>query len=384
MKLAVYGLGRLGYPLFNVLVRAGYEVWGVDPGLENRPSMLHEPDVRWDKEDLGIGLTSKTPIPSDVSFIVVPTPSLDKGDPAGGFDSAYVETALRHIRNVNKDAESHIAVIVSTLSPGTCDRLAQQFHTLRIVYNPTFIALGNVVQGLTVPDLLLIGGNDVAAKATVDNIWRAVFQKYQGVGHSHDYSPFIHWGSFTEIELIKLSVNAALCTKISLANSLGQLFAAYGVDPKAVEIVGRDPRIGTAYFSPGGPLSGPCLPRDSGALQFAGVKVGVHLPLANATSRVNWMLLDSIHNRVMEHKPGSVGILGLSYKYGVDVDTAAVGPWLYDQMKKEGIACFTYDELMPSDSLEEVLGAEVIVVTQKEYRPLIEGTEAKVVDLWSF
>jgi hypothetical protein len=52
-------------------------------------------------------------------------------------------------------------------------------------------------------------------------------------------------------------------------------------------------------------------------------------------------------------------------------------------MEKQGIVCFAYDELMPSDSLEEVLDADVIVVTQKEYRPLLEGTEAKVVDLWS-
>jgi len=125
-----------------------------------------------------------------------------------------------------------------------------------------------------------------------------------------------------------------------------------------------------------------CLPRDNGALQFAGVKVGVHLPLANATNRVNWMLLDSIHNKVTELKPSAVGILGLSYKYGVDVDTAALGPWLREQMRKEGIVCFGYDELMPSDPLEEVLAADVIVVTQPEYRSLIEGATAEVIDLW--
>jgi len=254
-----------------------------------------------------------------------------------------------------------------------------QFTPLRIVYNPTFIALGNVVKGLTEPDLLLVGSNDMGAMEEVVRIWVSVFRAFPTGNESR---PHLHRASFTEIELIKLAVNAALGTKISLANSLGELFAAYGVSPKAVEVIGHDPRIGTALMSPGSPISGPCLPRDNRALQVAATRVGVNLPLSVATDRVNWLLLDSIRNRVLACKPASVGILGLSYKYGIDVDTAAPGPWLMEQMKKEGIVCFGYDELIPRDSLEETLNADLIVVTQKEYRPLLEGTTAQVVDLW--
>jgi UDPglucose 6-dehydrogenase len=388
VRISVLGLGRLGFPLFNVLARAGYEMVGIDPKVSNWPVVAEEhriipptttePGLEFPDGILGRCQFAPDPQPADVNFIVVPTPSLDKGDHAGGFDSAYVETALRHIRNVNKPAVP-IAVIISTLSPGTCDRLEQQFQeTVRIVYNPTFIALGNVVKGLTRPDLLLIGGNDDGARGVVKRIWFRVFKEF---GHSRE-EYYLHWSSFTEVELIKLAVNAALGTKISVANSLGELFAAYGVSPKAVEVIGHDPRIGTALMSPGSPISGPCLPRDNRALQVAATRVGVNLPLSVATDRVNWLLLDSIRNRVLACKPASVGILGLSYKYGIDVDTAAPGPWLMEQMKKEGIVCFGYDELIPRDSLEETLNADLIVVTQKEYRPLLEGTTAQVVDLW--
>jgi UDPglucose 6-dehydrogenase len=387
VRISVLGLGRLGFPLFNVLARAGYEMVGIDPKVSNWPVVaeehriipptMTEPGLEFPDGILGRCQFAPDPQPADVNFIVVPTPSLDKGDHAGGFDSAYVETALRHIRNVNKPAVP-IAVIISTLSPGTCDRLEQQFQeTVRIVYNPTFIALGNVVKGLTRPDLLLIGGNDDGARGVVKRIWFRVFKEF---GHSRE-EYYLHWSSFTEVELIKLAVNAALGTKISLANSLGELFAAYGVSPKAVEVIGHDPRIGTAMMMPGTPISGPCLPRDNRALQVAATRVGVNLPLSVATDRVNWLLLDSIRNRVLACKPASVGILGLSYKYGIDVDTAAPGPWLMEQMKKEGIVCFGYDELIPRDSLEETLNADLIVVTQKEYRPLVQGINA-VVDLW--
>lgn len=391
MKLAVYGLGKLGYPLFNVLTHAGFDVTGIDPGpwtgiLSKEPGLQSERDEKF----------SNTPVPADVSFIVVPTPSLNKGDHCGGFDSAYVETALRHIRRVNyagpdgavnfsSGKGKPVAVIVSTLSPGTCEKLAKRFSTLDIVYNPTFIALGNAVKGLTDPDLLLIGGNldispdNVGGLIEVCRIWKQVFEHFNS---STLDTMTAHCASYTEIELIKLSVNAALGTKISLANSLGHLFSAWGVNPKAVEIVGKDPRIGTAYFKPGGPISGPCLPRDNIALQFAGSQKGVHLPLAQATDRVNYMLLDRLYNEVMAQRPKTVGIFGMSYKYGSDVTDSAPGPWLQKALlTREGITCCTYDDVLGGDIVDDIANADVVVVMQEEYALDDEGTS--VINLWA-
>lgn len=262
MKLAVYGLGRLGLPLLNVLQHSGFDVVGCDPKFINDshwkgdPPETNEPGVVWRVKPV----LASCALPADVNFIVVPTPSLDKGDHRGGFDSYQVEVALRHISNVNeaKLAEvKPIAVIVSTVSPGTCEQLQTNFPELRILYNPTFIALGEVVKGLTEPNLLLVGGES-DGRMEVLQIWSRVFHLFVA-----GKRPYCHAGSFTEIELIKLSVNAALGTKISLANSLGRLFKAYGVDPAAVNIVGRDPRIGTDYFMPGSPIAGPCVPPET-------------------------------------------------------------------------------------------------------------------------
>lgn len=375
MKLAVYGLGKLGHPLLWVLAKSGFDVEGVDPS----PVMpgTTEPGVNWEGMEV-IGHDS--PIPADVSFIVVPTPSLNKGDHRGGFDSAFVETALRQIRNVNKGAEGKpTAVIVSTLSPGTCDILAKQFEALDIVYNPTFIALGNVVEGLVRPDLLLIGGNSQIAKFRVTDIWGQVFKAFAFDPPFENKGRYLHQAGFTEVELIKLSVNAALGTKISLANSLGQLFKAWGVNPAAVKVVGQDPRIGTAYFTPGSPISGPCLPRDNAALQFAGIQKGVQLPLASATDRVNQDVLQRLLDRVLYLDPRSVGILGMSYKYGSDVDTDAPGPWLQDRLIKRDIEVFTHDVVLGGD-LDVASTCDVTVVTQKEYAWVCPAHD--VIELW--
>lgn len=382
MKLAVYGLGRLGHVLLNVLAQAGFDVVGVDPNLREIELLKStEPGLRYDKT---IAATSG-PVPADVSFIVVPTPSLDKGDHSGGFDSYQVECALRHISRVNEAIlaeEKPIAVIVSTVSPGTCERLQINFPELRIVYNPTFIALGDVVEGLTRPDLLLVGADDstIPLEAlTVLGIWKQVFEQF---GPGATKGAHAHVAGYTEIELIKLSVNAALGTKISLANSLGALFKAYGVDPAAVKVVGRDPRIGMAYFTPGSPIAGPCLPRDNVALEFAGIKVGVELPLAHATGRVNHGFLHQLFLDVYygalprddDNNPtGTVGILGMSYKYGSDIRTGSAGDDLERSLRSvtigNGIGVRTYDTWAPHNTelIEDIAECDVIVVTQREY-----------------
>jgi UDPglucose 6-dehydrogenase len=382
MKVAVYGLGKLGYPLLNVLARAGHETLGIDPTVstwtvvaeEHRVVPPEHQEVEWG--GTASPKFSTEPQAADVSFIVVPTPSAVDG----GFDNGYVIGALEQIAQQN--AQGHIAVIVSTVSPGTCDYLAENYPALTLVYNPTFIALGEVVRGLTQPDMLLLGAADQAALDVVDVLWQTVFVKEQVAGTKS--RPYVHVGSFTEIELIKLSVNAALGTKISLANSLGALFELWGVNPRAVEVVGRDRRIGTEFFTPGSPISGPCLPRDNLALRAAAHEKGVELPLAKATDLVNDLLLESIHAKVRAHNPATVGILGMSYKYGSDVTEAAPGPWLRDRLAGGVRLVLTYDKQVPGgDGLAAVLAADVVVVTQREYRDLIpEVWNGKVVELW--
>lgn len=297
----------------------------------------------------------------------------------------FVFTVLQEIEQANES--DHTAVIVSTVSPGTCKYLQNRFPTLRIVYNPTFIAIGNVIMGLLRPDMILIG--DVSerpdqpmwrskAAFKVQSIWHTVFRERA----PFEKPPVTHLAPYTEIELIKLSVNAALGTKISMANSLGQLFEAHGVDPAAVSVIGNDHRIGKDFLVPGGPITGPCLPRDNYALRRAAKEVNLTLPISSATDKVNIDLFWRICNRI---KDLPVGILGMSYKYGTDLNDYSVGHWLEIQMEKEGTPYFTYDDILPSHTLEEVLDCKTIVVTQKEYRHQIEGLDPskEIIDVWS-
>ena len=278
-------------------------------------------------------------------------------------------------------------MIISTLSPGAVDEISgmPMIRDLRIVYNPTFIAIGTVVHDLVYPDLLLLGhGGNKEAAMRVSAVWDQVFREFHWAG-----CPYVHYGKYTEVELIKLSVNCFLGTKISLANSLGQLFEAYGIDSSAVKVVGLDHRIGTPYFSPGTPIAGPCLPRDNKALQQAAVQKGINLPISHATDRVNHEMVEVYYRRICggdhEHvgkRPESVGILGMSYKYGIDITTESAGERIAKRLEASGIKYVKYDDLIAKDTVLEALKCPVVVVTQKEYEPLVSKYKGHVVRIW--
>lgn len=387
MKIEVYGLGKLGLPLASVLTRDGHEVrgwdaspdrvdWCIDQQRTERAhgtSVIDEPGVYVDNIVFG-----RDPDPATLNFIVVPTPSLDTGE----FDSYFVEEAIRTIYEVN---ERHsYAVITSTVFPGTSERLHNMYgDKITIIYNPTFIALGTVVENLTRPNILLFGVDEEDDVTLVEDVWRNCTE-----GNYHT-----HIGSYVEAELLKLSINCALATKISLSNQLGHLFQAYGVDPAMVSELGADPRIGPAFMMPGSPISGPCLPRDNKALQLAASRVQQRLPLSEATEDVDFELRLRLYNDITDEigqSPphdtgvGSVGLLGITYKYGVPLTEGAVGAWLEDRLQQDGYEVRVYDDhWAASDDLDAVLGCDVVVVTHKELTRLSENAKGAVIHVWS-
>jgi UDPglucose 6-dehydrogenase len=381
MKLAVWGLGKLGLPLASVLTRDGHQVLGYDPdekrvnwcieqqSLERSSgvNIIDEPEVS--VTDI---LFCKEPEPADLNFIVVPTPSLESGE----FDSFMVQEALQTICEVNKRHTT--AVITSTVFPGTSQRLDDLYgDRATVVYNPTFIALGSVVQNLIFPNILLYGVSEEDDVSLVDDVWKNVI----AVSTHHT-----HIGPYVEAELLKLSINCALATKISLANSLGQLFSEYGVDPSMVSEIGADPRIGTAFMLPGVPISGPCLPRDNKALQKAAYDRGMRLPLSEATEDVDFELRMRLYNAITDELPrwnSTVGILGMSYKYGVPLAEGSIGAWLHKHLLDDGYAVTVFDDQLPCNSAEDVLSTDVVVVCHKELSRLSEHAKGEVIHVWS-
>ena len=391
MNIEVWGLGKLGLPLASVLTRDGHTVlaydqnsdhvkWCQDQQSLERSSGVNtvdEPNVFMGADNL---VFCTEPEPADLNFIVVPTPSQEDGE----FDPFYVEEAVRRIYQLAK--RHAIVVIVSTTFPGTVESIHNRYgDKLTVVYNPTFIALGSVVENLVNPSVLLFGVDEEDDVMLVEDVWDNVLDE-AAVVHKHV-------GSYVEAELLKLSINCVLATKISLANSLGKLFSAYGLAPDVVSQIGADPRIGPAYMTPGAPISGPCLPRDNKALQQAAYKQNLRLPISEATEDVDFELRIKIYNDITDQvveaaqmsRPGSVGILGMTYKYGVPLNEGSIGNWLKHKLLEDGYVVFGYDDhgWESHDLLEDVLKADVVVVTHRELERLSEHAEGEVIHVWS-
>lgn len=305
---SVVGLGRLGSSLAALLASRGASVVGMDiqpavvAALADRHAPVREPGVDELLATHGHRFTATTDVTravqgSDVTFVVVPTPS--QAD--GGFDPSNVVSAVQSIGAATRaKGTPHLVVVISTVSPGTMEEIVRPTleaaagrrcgQQLGLCYSPLFVALGSVLRDLSRPDLVLIGESDSAAGARLVEL----------VCHITNGSPHIARMTFVNAELAKLAVNTFVTAKISFANMLARLCERLpGGDVDAVtNAVGVDRRIGRAYLTGGLGYGGPCFPRDNAALSSVARRVGVSTALPDAVDEMNRAEVDHLVDAV--------------------------------------------------------------------------------------
>ncbi len=317
-KIAVVGVGKLGICFAINLERSGFEVWGIETNTTYLDSLIDgsfksvEPQV----DDLLANATNLHLV-NDLNcivengiedvFLMVATPSL----PDGGYDHNQVDRVAEKLTELTEHkVERHIYVGCTTM-PGYCDELAKRLRPFNftVSYNPEFIAQGSIIEDQLTPDQVLIG----EANKEVGERLRFI---YQGLVQNEPNYCFMDRLS---AEIAKLATNCFLTTKISFANSIGDLAVTAGADPeKILSAVGADGRIGNKYLKYGFGFGGPCFPRDNRALGKFADETGVPLRLSKATDQINnehfEFLLDGYMNKYKEGD--EVLFNGVAYKEG--------------------------------------------------------------------
>lgn len=286
-KIAVIGVGKLGICFALNFERCGYEVWGVETNqdylnsLKSRNFVSAEPEV----SEL-LSVASNLHFTDDLSciveqdirdvFIMVATPSL----PDGGYDHSHVDRVSHKLMELPKsDTERHLYVGCTTM-PGYCSKLAERLkgHNFTVSYNPEFIAQGSIIRDQLYPDQILIGEANEEAGDRLQQIYAAMVKN----------DPVFCRMDVISAEIAKLATNCFLTTKISFANSIGDLATVVGGDPdRILAAVGADSRIGGKYLRYGFGFGGPCFPRDNRALgKFAELN-SMPLHLSKATDQIN-------------------------------------------------------------------------------------------------
>ena len=414
--ITVIGLGKLGAPIAACFASRGYTVVAVDVDPETvRKVNAGEPPVfelgLKDLMDTGrerLRATcdlEKAVLETDVSFILVPTPT----DSIGGFSLKHVLTACETIgQALRKMNRFHLVVLTSTVMPGSTGTIVMRKleeasgkkcgTDFGLCYSPEFVALGSVIHDFFHPDFLLIGESDSKAGDILADLYGGVCQSQSPVARMN----------FVNAELTKLSVNTFVTTKIAFANMLARICERLPeADVDAVtSALGLDHRIGGKYLRGAIGYGGPCFPRDNLALGALGRQLGVLATLAESTDRAN---RNEVHNLVALVKSklpvsGTVGILGLSYKPDTNVVEESQGLLLAQQLASQSINVIVYDpasmenaaRVLPNEircarSAEEcVTASNVIVIATpwnefKNLKPetfVAAGTKRVLIDCW--
>jgi UDPglucose 6-dehydrogenase len=354
-RISIIGLGKLGAPFAVCLASRGYDVIAVDvnaekvkrinegmapvfePGLESLLQACRGRLRATGRYDEAIATT-------DITFILVPTPS----DEQGAFSLRHVQEACEQIgKLLRAKSEFHTVVLTSTVLPGATENEVKPIlerssgkrcgERLGLCYSPEFVALGSVIHDLLNPDFILIGESDPYAGDAVVSVYKALCEN----------DPPIARMNFVNAEITKLSVNTFVTTKITFANMLARICERLpGANVDVVtSALGLDSRIGRKYLKGAVAYGGPCFPRDNLALAVLGRTLGLPATLAEATDAANRQEVQTLGELVRALLPsnGRVGILGLTYKPNTDVVEASQGLLLARILLENSVPVVVYD-----------------------------------------
>ena len=189
----------------------------------------------------------------EVVFIAVPTPTH-----AGVFDSSIVKDALSLV------GKGNIAVIKSTLIPGTTEKLQSEFPDIFVLHSPEFLVEATAAHDAAKPQRNLVG-------IPVDT---AEFrEKAVSILRILPEAPYKKIMMSRDAEMVKYAGNCFLFTKVLYMNMLYDLAMANGCEWKSLqEALVHDPRIGESHTQPahgnGRGAGGHCLIKDFEAMRL--------------------------------------------------------------------------------------------------------------------
>ena len=280
-KISVIGVGRIGLGIALNFEDLGHTVIGYDIDeyyvkcLNKKVITSSEPEIfKMLKNSKNFTATTNISeaIESDFIFVMVRTES----NASGEYNHEQVESVFNKL--MEHSTKDKTVVLCSNVSPGFCNTWSKKLESkgYLLSFNPEWVAQGTIVRNLKYPDVVVIGEYNYQQGNKIQEL-------YSGFVHCE-----IHRMDTTSAELTKVGLNCFLTTKISYANSLGDLAIKMGADPnKILTAIGKDSRIGSKYFSYGHSYGGPCFPRDNRALIYTAKKYGEKALLQKASDQIN-------------------------------------------------------------------------------------------------
>lgn len=408
--MTVIGTGYLGATHAACMAELGHEVLGVDVDAAKIESLkagtvpFYEPGL---PEVLSRNLESgrldfttdyqRVAEFANVHFLGVGTPQ-KRGSYAA--DLTYVRAVIEDLVPLLEG--DHIIFGKSTVPVGTADEMQELADSLagpgtnvEIAWNPEFLREGYAVQDTISPDRIVLGIGREGSRA--EEVAREVFAKSIEEG-----TPFLVMDRVTS-ELVKVSANAFLATKISFINAVSEICEIAGGDvTKLADAIGYDDRIGRKFLGAGLGFGGGCLPKDIRAFMARAGELGADqaLTFLREVDAINMRRRDRVVQLTRELCNGNllghrVTVLGAAFKPNSDdvrdspalsvagslslagADVSVYDPQAMDNARK------IFPTLGYADSVEEALeGADVVVLATEwtQFRELDPVAVGELVD----
>lgn len=346
--IGVIGVGRLGICTALILEKAGYNVKCYDvnkatvDAINTRTIVSSEKGVSQmlaEAKHIEAFHTLEKMMDVDIFFCVVPTPSLEDGSYNHKYLDAVVDEMIPFLSKPGTSRK--LLNICCTTMPSYCDTVQEKFNqndiAVDICYNPEFIAQGDILHGFTHPDLVLIGEANPEAGEKLVSIYKQLVQS----------NPTYCRMTRKEAEITKISINCFITTKISFANTIGDLCVQQGLHADHVlKAIGADSRIGRKYFNWGHGYGGPCFPRDNRALCLFSRSKDIRNRIGEATDETNLNHLDFLVkqlSKLAKEKGKPFLFRDLAYKPGTVILEESQNLALAVKMDLEGFQVFIQD-----------------------------------------
>ena len=326
MRISVIGTGYLGAVHAVGMAELGHSVIGIDvdpakvDALAAGKAPFFEPDLddmlakHVESGALRFSDAFTDAAGADVHFLCVGTPQKRDGLAA---DLRYVDDAVESLAP-HLDAPCLVAG-KSTVPVGTARRLAARLAQMapagaavELAWNPEFLREGHAVADTLAPDRLVFGVESDHAESVLLQVYATPLA---------GGTPLVVT-DLTTAELVKVSANAFLATKISFINAIAEICETTGADVvRLADAIGHDPRIGRRFLDAGLGFGGGCLPKDIRAfIARAGeIGAGQSLLFLHEVDAINLRRRERVAEVAVELVGGTligrkVAVLGAAFK----------------------------------------------------------------------
>jgi len=356
MNIGFIGLGKLGLPCALAVESRGHKVVGYDPSqqvkdiIDTKKLQYQEiwAQEHLDKSKIEIKSVEEVVGESDIIFVPIQTPHdpLYEGttrlpDKREDFDYTFLKKGIKDLsEEIWYQQAKKVVIIISTVLPGTIRReikpIIESNPYFKLCYNPFFIAMGTTMRDFLHPEFVLFGHDDDWALDKSEKF-------YKTLTHAPIFKTTIE-----NAELIKVTYNTFISTKLSFANTVMEM--CHKLPNTNCDEVMNALSLGTkrilaeSYWSGGMGDGGGCHPRDNIALSWLSRELNLSYDwfdniMKQREKQTDW-LCDLIEETSFKYKGCADGypilILGKSFKPETNITTGSPSILLKNLLEERG------------------------------------------------